>query len=79
MKTLSFTEFRKNASGILDLVEKGDSVRVLRHGNPIAKIVPAGLRKANPAWQCAGVRLVAPRASLSRAVIAGSRPTSSFK
>ena len=69
MKTLSFTEFRKNASGILDLVEKGESVRVLRHGKPIAKIVPAALREAKPAWKRPGLRLVVAGASLSRAVL----------
>ena len=47
MKTLTFTEFRKNASHVLDLVEKGESIRVLRHGRAIAKIVPADLRESN--------------------------------
>ncbi|HET9788852.1 MAG TPA: type II toxin-antitoxin system Phd/YefM family antitoxin [Pyrinomonadaceae bacterium] len=41
MKTLSFTEFRKRASEILTLVEKGETVRVIRHGKTVAKIVPA--------------------------------------
>ena len=27
MKTVTFSEFRKDASGILDLVEKGESIR----------------------------------------------------
>jgi len=40
MKSLS-TEFRKRASEILTLVEKGETVRVLRHGKTVAKIVPA--------------------------------------
>ena len=41
MKSLSFTEFRKRASEILTLVEKGETVRVIRHGKTVAKIVPA--------------------------------------
>src|SRR5262245_51628186 len=40
MKRLSFAEFRKKASEILTLVEKGETVRVIRHGKTVAKIVP---------------------------------------
>jgi len=69
MKTVTFSEFRKNASEVLDLVEKGESIRVLRHGKAIAKIVPAGTRVASPAWKRPGLRLVASGASLSRAVL----------
>jgi prevent-host-death family protein len=69
MKTLTFTEFRKNASQILDLVERGESIRVLRHGRPIAKIIPADLREPQPAWKRPGPRLVTPGAALARAVL----------
>jgi prevent-host-death family protein len=69
MKTVTFSEFRKNASEVLDLVENGESIRVLRHGKAIAKIVPAGWREAKPAWKRPGLRLVASGASLSRAVL----------
>lgn len=68
MKTVTFTEFRTNASEVLDLVEKGESVRVLRHGKAIAKIVPIELRDTEPAWKRPGLRLVTAGASLSRAV-----------
>lgn len=69
MKTVTFTEFRKNASEILDLVEKGESIRLLRHGKAIAKILPAALRESKPAWKRPGLRLVAAGASLSKAVL----------
>ena len=69
MKTVTFTEFRKNASGVLDLVEKGESIRLLRHGRAIAKIVPADLRESKPAWKRPGLRLIATGASLSKAVL----------
>jgi prevent-host-death family protein len=69
MKTVTFTEFRKNASGVLDLVEKGETIRLLRHGRPIAKIVPADSQETKPAWRRPGLRLVAAGASLSRAVL----------
>ncbi len=73
MKTVTFTEFRKNASEVLDLVEKGESIRVLRHGKAIAKIIPAELREPKPAWKRPGLRLVAAGASLSKAVLEGRR------
>ena len=76
MKTVTFTEFRKNASEVLDLVEKGESVRVLRHGKAIARIVPAELREAKPAWKRPGLRLVTAGVSLSRAVLEERRSSS---
>lgn len=69
MKTVTFTEFRKNASEVLDLVEKGESIRVLRHGKAIAKIVPTEAGEAKPAWKRPGLRLVGSGASLARAVL----------
>jgi prevent-host-death family protein len=69
MKSLSFTEFRKNASEILNLVEKGETIRLLRHGKAIAKIVPAEADEKTPAWKRPGLRLVRPGASLSKAVL----------
>jgi len=69
MTTLTFTEFRKNASAILDRVERGESVRVLRHGKAIAKIVPAGREQSEPAWKRPGPRMVIPGVSLSKAVL----------
>jgi antitoxin (DNA-binding transcriptional repressor) of toxin-antitoxin stability system len=69
MKTIGFTEFRKNASGVLDLVEQGESIRVLRHGKAIAKMIPAGRTEGKPAWKRPGLRLVAVGAALSRAVL----------
>lgn len=69
MKTVTFTEFRKNASEFLDLVEKGETVRVLRHGKAAAKIVPASAGEATPAWKLPGLRLVASGAALAKAVL----------
>jgi antitoxin (DNA-binding transcriptional repressor) of toxin-antitoxin stability system len=69
MKSFSFTEFRKKASKVLDLVEKGETVQLLRHGKAIAKIVPMKTRKSTPAWKRHGLRLVISGASLSKAVL----------
>jgi antitoxin (DNA-binding transcriptional repressor) of toxin-antitoxin stability system len=69
VKTVTFSDFRRNASGILDLVEKGERICILRHRKVIAKIVPPELRESEPAWKRRGLRLVAAGASLSRAVL----------
>jgi prevent-host-death family protein len=73
MRTVTFTQFRNNASGVLDLVERGESIRLLRHGKAIAKIVPADVREVKPAWKRPGLRLVTAGASLSKAVLEDRR------
>jgi prevent-host-death family protein len=40
MKQVTFTEFRRNAATLFDSVERGETVRILRHGKPIAEILP---------------------------------------
>lgn len=40
MRQATFTEVRNHAKAYFDLVESGESVRVLRNGKPIADIVP---------------------------------------
>lgn len=40
MKQATFTEIRNHAKQYFDIVESGESVRVLRNGKPIADIVP---------------------------------------
>jgi prevent-host-death family protein len=69
MKSFSFTEFRKNASEVLTLVENGETIRLLRHGKPIAKIIPAATDKKTLSWKGPGLRLVRPGASLSKAIV----------
>ena len=43
MHTLPLSEFRANASAMLDLVEQGETVRIMRHGKPVADLVPVRL------------------------------------
>ena len=40
MKQVAFTELRNHAKVFFDLVETGESIRILRNGKPIADIVP---------------------------------------
>jgi len=40
MHVLPLSQFRANASAMIDLVEQGETVRILRHGKPVAELVP---------------------------------------
>jgi len=73
MKSLSFTKFRNRASEILTLVEKGETVRILRHGKTMAKIIPAEAEEKTPSWRRPGLRLVSPGASLSNSILKEKR------
>lgn len=69
MKTVTFTEFRRRASGLFDLVERGETIQVLRHGKVVARIVPAEGSGATPSWKQRGLRLVIPGASVTKALL----------
>lgn len=49
MKHATFTEVRNHAKQYFDIVELGESVRVLRNGKPIADIVP--VMADLPSWK----------------------------
>ncbi|PPK74645.1 prevent-host-death family protein [Methylobacter tundripaludum] len=40
MKQATITEVRNHAKQYFDIVESGESVRILRNGKPIADIIP---------------------------------------
>ncbi len=43
MQTIALSEFRANASAMIDLVEQGETVRILRHGKLVAEVSPPKL------------------------------------
>jgi antitoxin (DNA-binding transcriptional repressor) of toxin-antitoxin stability system len=69
MKTVTFTEFRKNASRFVSAVEKGEIIVILRHGKPVAEMKPVAEETAVPAWKKPGLRLAVKGADLSTAII----------
>ena len=70
MKTVTFTEFRKHASGLFSDVEGGENLLVIRHGKPIAEISPVSpTAESVPSWKRRGLRLTAKGAALSAAII----------
>jgi len=70
MKTVSFTEFRKRASGLFSDVENGEVIVVLRHGKAVAEISPvSAVEPGKPAWKKPGLRLSVRGGSLARAIL----------
>ena len=72
MTTVTLTEFRSHASGMLSRVEHGERLVVIRHGRPIAEVSPVSdVAGANPSWKKPALRLVVKGASLSTAILTG--------
>jgi len=69
MRQVSFTEFRMNAASFFDSVEQGETIRVLRHGRPIAEVVPVRTAARTLSWKRPGLMLEAGHASLSREIL----------
>lgn len=70
MKQVSFSEFRRNAASLLDAVEQGETIRVLRHGKPIAEVVPLPApAAATLSWKRPGLHLDIAGVSLSREIL----------
>ena len=58
MKSISFTEFRKNASGFVTEVEQGETIVLLRRGKPVAEVVPYSEKPDHmPSWKKPGLHL----------------------
>ena len=68
MKQATFSELRNHAKLYFDLVESGESVRVLRNGKPIADIIPVA--QDLPSWKRRTAQpLVLDGGSLSRMIL----------
>ena len=72
MHTIPLSEFRAHASAMIDLVEQGQTVRILRHGKPVAELVPPRAEESTgqPSWKKPFHPVVLPPGvSLSQAVL----------
>ena len=71
MTTVTLTEFRSHASGMLSRVEHGETLLVLRHGRPIAEVTPiVSQNKEQSSWKRPALRLSTKGESLSAAILA---------
>ncbi len=70
MTTVTLTDFRSHASGMLTRVEQGETLVVLRHGRPIAEVSPITKKdNAQPSWKRQALRLSTKGAGLSSAIL----------
>ena len=70
MKTITFTDFRKKASGFITEVEHGEAFVIVRHGKPVAEIIPYSDRPDKmPAWKQKGIQLQLQGSDLSSAIL----------
>lgn len=69
MKMVTFTEFRQNAANYFNAVEQGETIKVLRHGKPIAEIIPASEGEKTLSWKQPGLKLSVRGASLSKEIL----------
>jgi prevent-host-death family protein len=69
MKTVTFTEFRSHASGLISEVERGETLVLVRHGRPIAEIQPYSKRIGEPSWKRPALRLTASGQGLANAIL----------
>ncbi|MBS3908969.1 MAG: type II toxin-antitoxin system Phd/YefM family antitoxin [Actinobacteria bacterium] len=70
MKTITFTDFRKKASGFITEVEHGETLILMRRGKPVAEIVPFSDKpKRTPSWKQTGLRLQVEGSDLSSAIL----------
>jgi len=70
MKTVLFTDFRKNASVFITEVEHGETLILMRRGKPIAEVIPFSDRlERTPSWKQPGIRLQIQGSDLSSAIL----------
>ncbi len=69
MREVSFTEFRKSAASFFNAVEQGETIRVLRHGKPVADVVPIQTPSRTLSWKRPGLEIEVDGVSLSREVL----------
>lgn len=68
-RTVTFTEFRKNASELFSNVEQGERFIIIRHGKPIAEVSPVSVSNKSPAWKQPALRLASTGTDLSSAIL----------
>ena len=69
MKKATFTEFRQHAASYFNDVEKGEKIRIFRHGKPVAEIVPATEDSDTLTWKRAPLKLTIKGASLTTEIL----------
>ncbi len=69
MQIVTFTQLRNNARYYFDAVEKGEIVKIKRHGKIIAEIKPANDDDINHSWKNPALRLAIKGSELSKTIL----------
>ena len=77
MKSVAFTDFRKKASDLITEVEHGETIILLRHGKPVAEVIPfSDKTQRSPTWKQPAIRLRMKGSDLSSAILEERETTS---
>ena len=75
MKSVTFTQFRKDASALFSAVEEGEIIQVIRHGKPIAEIMPyRDTTNEFPSWKKKRIRKIIKGEELSSMILSEREP-----
>jgi len=68
---VTFTAFRKNASQFISMVAQGHNLILVRHGKPVARIIPyeTDEQDETPAWKRSLAPLKIPGVELSKVIL----------
>lgn len=77
MTRTTFTELRKHIKTYFNLVERGATLQVLRHGKIIAEIIPPRQGTDDKVWKKPGLKLKISGISGSKVVITERRESRS--
>lgn len=70
MRRVNVTDLRRNISGLIARVERGETILVVRHGQPVAEVTPVALAAPTlPSWKRRSAPLAIKGAALARAIV----------
>lgn len=76
METINSTDFRIHVAQYLAAAENGEPIIIMRHGKPIAKLLPISTADKLASWQQPALKLKIKGVSLSKAIIKDRRESS---
>lgn len=70
MRRINVTDLRRNISGLIGRVERGETILVVRHGHPVAEVTPVSAPvEAVPSWKRPRSPLAIKGAALAQAIV----------
>ena len=69
MLKIKSTDFRAQIKHYFELVEKGELVRIIRNGKPVADIIPVQSDKKIQSWKTPGVKIKLKNISITQEIL----------